>query len=107
MENKKEYGIYIRNGKGTPYMLDIYNNLDAAKTKLYDMIQQEELRERPYYVDNDFFDNKYNIAIKLKYFCIKVRNVTEWEKYEEQKEIQKENDKIINILEYKRKLKSI
>ena len=68
MENKKEYSIYIRNGQGTPYILDIYNNLDSAKLKLYDMIQLEETRERPYYVDNDFFDNKYNIAVRLKYF---------------------------------------
>lgn len=87
----KEYGIYIRHGEGKPYMLQIFNDIDLAKIKLFDMISLEEQRNRPYFVDNDFYDNKYNISIKLKYFCIKEREVTEWEKYSEEKEIEQNN----------------
>ena len=98
----KEYGIYIRHGEGKPYMLQIFNDIDLAKIKLFDMISLEEQRNRPYFVDNDFYDNKYNISIKLKYFCIKEREVTEWEKYSEEKEIEQNN--IIYFNNFKKRL---
>ena len=77
----KEYGIYVRQGTGNPYMIHIFNNLDSAKMKLFEMIQLEEERKRPYFVDNYFFHNKYDISCKLKYFCIKEREVSDWEQY--------------------------
>ena len=98
----KEYGIYIRHGEGKPYMLQIFNDIDLAKIKLFDMISLEEQRNRPYFVDNDFYDNKYNISIELKYFCIKEREVTEWEKYSEEKEIEQNN--IIYFNNFKKRL---
>jgi hypothetical protein len=91
----KEYSIYIRQGSGTPYMLHFFNNIDSAKSKLFEMIQLEEDRERPYFVDNDFFSNKYNISTKLKYYCIKVREVSEWENYSEEKLKKEYSNKII------------
>ena len=100
MGNKKEYGIYIRQGQGKPYMLQIFNDIDLAKIKLYEMITLEEEREKPYFVDNDFYDNKYNISTKLRSFCIKEREVTEWKKYSAKEDMKKGNN-IINIMEYK------
>ena len=65
------------------------------------MIQLEEERKRIYYVDNDFFENKYNIGIQSsKYFCIKEREVSEWTTYNEQKKTSKEKN---NILIFSRK----
>ena len=87
----KEYSIYIRQGEGKPYILDTFTNIDLAKIKLYDMVSLEQQRNRPYFVDNDFYDNIYNISTKLKYFCIRVREVTEWEKYSKEKESQQSN----------------
>ena len=40
------------------------------------MIFLEEERQRQYFVDNKFSKNKYNITTKLKYFCIKEREVS-------------------------------
>lgn len=65
-------------------MVHFFNNINSAKAKLYEMIQLEEERERPYFVDNDFFDNRYNISTKLKYYSIKIREVSEWKKYSEE-----------------------
>lgn len=89
----KEYSIYIRKGSGTPYMIHFFNNIDSAKIKLYEMIQLEEERQRPYFVDNDFFDNKYNMSTKLKYYCLKVREVSEWNNFSEEE--RKKDNKII------------
>lgn len=99
----KEYGIYIRNGSGTPYMIHIYNNIYSAKSKLYEMIELDEERHRPYFVDNDFFSNKYNTASKLKYYCIKCREVSDWKTFSET-DITKDNDKIIFLNNFKKSL---
>lgn len=70
----KEYSIYI-------LKLHVFNDIDLAKIKLFDMISLEEERQRPYFVDNKFFNNKYNITRKLKYFCIREREVSKWKNY--------------------------
>ena len=75
-------------------MIHFYNNIDDTKLKLYEMIQLEEERQRPYFVDNDFFLNKYNISTKLKYFCIREREVSEWTNYSKEKS-KRESNKII------------
>ena len=98
----KEYGIYIRQGSGTPYMIHIFDNLDNAKIKLYDMISLDEERLNPYFVDNDFFENRYDISIKLKYYCIKEREVSEWQTYSKEKSEEEQKAKIFYLLNYKK-----
>ena len=34
-----------------------------------------------YYVDNDFFNNKYPYTLNGDYYCIKQRQVSEWVSY--------------------------
>jgi len=97
----KEYCIYCIWNGGQPFILDTFKNLNSAKLKLSEMISLEEERVRPYYVDNDFFINKYSHIGRLKYFCIKERTVSEWEKYSEEK-ANIENSKIIYLNNYKK-----
>lgn len=97
----KEYAIYIRNGQGCPYILDKFKTLESVKSTLYNMVQLEEERERPYFVDNDFFNNKYNISIKLKYFQIREREVSDWEVFTSKNTIQGNTKKIIFLNSYK------
>ena len=52
----KEYCLYIRQYNGRPYTIDVCNSIEKVKTTLYNIIQTEEERQRPYFVDNDFFD---------------------------------------------------
>ena len=100
----KQYGIYIRQGSGTPYMIHFFSDITSAKIKLYDMIQLEEERQRPYFVDNDFFENKYKMVGNLKYYCIKVREVSEWINYSEEKSKNVNTNKIIYIDNFKKVL---
>ena len=77
----KEYTILCIYNGGKPFFLNTFYSLEDAKIKLYDMISLEIERNRAYYVDNDFFNNIYPYNLEhCKYFCIKERNVTEWEK---------------------------
>lgn len=77
----KEYTIFCIYNGGKPFFLNTFYSLEEAKIKLYDMISLENERNRAYYVDNDFFNNIYPYSLDhCKYFCIKERNVSEWEK---------------------------
>ena len=98
----KEYCIYCIWNGGTPFILHTFKNIDSAKAKLFEMISLEGERERPYFVDNDFFDNKYSYAGRLKYFCIKEREITEWNKYSEEKTNIENRNKIIYINNFKK-----
>lgn len=91
----KQYGIYIRQGSAAPYMIHFYDNIISAKQKLYEMVQLEEERQRPYFVDNDFFSNRYSLVGRLKYFCIKERDVSDWHNYSEDKNKNDTDNKII------------
>jgi len=92
-----EYIIYCVYNGGKPFYLHTYDNINIAKIDLYNMIELEKKRNRPYYVDNDFFENEYSSNVLGKYFCIKQREVTEFIKYEEYKNSYKNN----NIVQFK------
>lgn len=98
----KQYGIYIRCNGGVPYMIHFYDNICEAKIHLFDMISLEEKRDRPYFVDNDFFKNKYQNCLNLKYYCIKVREVSEFEIYSEKNAIKEEKDKVLYFNNFKK-----
>ena len=106
MENnefKQEYSILCIYNRGIPFILDTFDNIEVAKLKLYDMIQLEEERKRVYFVDNDFFDNKYQIGLQSsKYFCIQEREITKWKKYEIGKRNKNNKNKNGNVLIFKR-----
>ena len=81
-KREKEFCVYIRNGRGSPYNISPYHNFEDALVALNNMVSLEIERGRFFYVDNDFYDNKYPPNMYGKYFCIMERNVTQWEKYE-------------------------
>jgi len=97
----KQYGIYIRRGKAQPYMIHFYDTIEGAKLKLYDMITTEEERCRPYFVDNDFFNNKYVCNFNVTYYCIKERDVTEFINYSEENSKEEINNNIVFFNDYK------
>lgn len=92
----KEYCLYCIYRSGKPFILNTYSDFISAKFHLYDIINTEEERNRIYYVDNNFFNNKYNSNINGKYFCIKERNVSEWKKVNKVEDFQN------NILLFKK-----
>lgn len=91
-KEKSEYCIYQINRGGQPFIYHIYDNLENAKLDLYNLISLEKERNRPYYVNNDFYENEYTPNISSKYFCIRKRTVTQWENYSKQKEKQEQEN---------------
>ena len=79
----KEYTIYARQGNAKPYTIGTYKTIASAKLKLYDIISLEIERKRPFFVDNDFFENKYTLVSELFYISILERDVKEWKRFSE------------------------
>lgn len=100
-EKMKEYAILIRQGSGKPYYTLPYKSLSEAQNHLNSIIELEEERQRPYYIDNDFHENKYSNISNLKYVCLKVREVSEWSTYSQEKAIENGINKILYLHDYK------
>ncbi len=58
--SKYEYALYVRVGKALPYIKYTYTSLDD----IYRCVEQIEKRHNHYnqffYIDNDFYQNKFN-----------------------------------------------
>lgn len=100
----KEFSIMVKQGAGTPYIMQNYNDIISAKKAIENIVKFEEERNRMYFVDNDFFENKYcNVGTGLKYLCIRVREVSKWEKYCEKKLEKPSFENVIYIDDYLKK----
>lgn len=95
----KEYCIEVMHGRGEPYLVQSYKSVRDAKIALDNMLVIYSNRRKTFYVDNDFFNNKFENLISGDYFCIKEREVTEWVKYSEQSTIK--NNLKNNIIYFK------
>lgn len=89
---KYEYTIFCVYNGGKPFYLSPFSNIQKAKLQLYDMVELEKERGRPYYVNNDFFKNEYTSNVLGKYFCIKERKISDWVDYIELKKEKKFNN---------------
>lgn len=105
MENeqfKEEFAILKINNRGSPFILNTFDNIEKAKTELFTLINQDEKRNKIYYIDNDFFENKYTVGLNAqKYYRIIKRKITEWETYKSARESNKTNNNKILIFEKK------
>ena len=98
----KEYCILTQYGEGCPFYSVIFNSLESAKQHLFsiaDDYNRKKFVRKNYYIDNDFFENKYILGLPNQvYYQIQVRTVTEWESIDLTKEIKKENGKILKFI---------
>lgn len=99
----KEYGIYRRNNGGFPFMLDIYKDIISVKLRINELVSNWEEKGYQYYIDNDFYNNKYSLSFNnCFYCCIKERDVSEWTNYMENKNDIKNNSNIIFLNNFKK-----
>lgn len=75
----KEYCIYQQIGDGCPFILQNYSTFNQAKQSLLNIISDFDYKRKIYYIDNDFYENKYILGLpKQFYFQIQVREVSDW-----------------------------
>ena len=94
----KEYSLICSFGNRKPFILDTFYSLDQAIAKIYEITNMDSEKNKIFYVDNDFFENKYPLSNRGRYLCLKQREVSKWEKYySEEINSNKKN----NIIEFK------
>ena len=96
----KEYSIFIRNKKGRPYFLTSSYSLDTIKSRLHEITSYNDIRDVSYFVDNDYFSNSFQQGFADIYYCIKVREVSEWQNYSSQNSNSNDKSNIINFYNY-------
>lgn len=65
------------------------------------MISDFDRRRKAYYIDNEFYDNKYLLGLQNSiYYQIQERDVTEWKKYEENQSEIKNNHCKCKIIKF-------
>lgn len=85
-------------------MIHIFDNFNSALQKLELLISYDEERGRPYFVDNSFFNNKYDLLPDLIYYCIKEREVSKWDKFSNfsnSNDKKYKNTNLINFYDFK------
>lgn len=108
MEYYFEYGIYRRINGGTPFCINTFHTLvEAIHILQINYIYEDEKRGRIYFVDNDFFNNRYdNIAgSNFNYYKIVVRKISNWCNIDELEndsvdKLKTGNKKIINFYNF-------
>lgn len=85
-------------------MIHIFDNFNSAFQKLELLISYDEERGRQYFVDNSFFNNKYDLLPDLTYYCIKEREVSKWDKFSNfsnSNDKKYKNTNLINFYDFK------
>lgn len=94
----KEYCIFIRYGSACPYRTSPYTSFEKAKQALLLMVEDYEYKNKFFYIDNDFFENKFPLTVGSIYYQIQEREVCNWEKYKKDtNEIKNNNCKILKF----------
>lgn len=79
---KYEYGIYCKVGSGLPYIRSVHSDMK----QIYIAIEEIEKRHNHYrqlfYIDNDFYKNKYSLECGGTYYKVLRRPILEWEEFE-------------------------
>lgn len=86
----KEFTILnIVNG-GSPYYLRSFNSVDQAINAIYNIVSAYDNKRHMFYVDNDFFNNKYPLIFNnCHYIQLQEREVSEWVVYSKEKNLKK------------------
>lgn len=80
----KEYCIYIRHGNACPFRTSAYSTFDSAKQALLIMTEDFIERNKIFYIDNDFYENKFPLGVQGgTYYQIQEREVQNWEKFKD------------------------
>ena len=91
-----EYAVYCKVGQACPYLVPrTFESMNEVNRFIEDTEKKHNRYGKIFYIDNDFYENHYNINANGVYYKILRRRVSDWE------EFYTKNNNIINIFEYK------
>ena len=76
-----EYAIYCRVGQALPYIQTILNSMEDVMLRIVEIEKKHNHYGQFFYIDNDFYDNKYSLSYNCTYYKILRRPVSDWEEF--------------------------
>lgn len=103
----KEYVILQQINNGCPWHTVTYKTFEEAHKILLFLTEELEYKRKPFYVDNEFYENKYMLGLpNQRYFQIQFRDVSDWVSVDQENNFVKNNvrkkNNQNNILYFKR-----
>ncbi len=77
--SKYEYAIYCRVGSACPYIQKVFSSIDDVYRQIIEIEKKHNHYRQMFYIDNNFYDNKYNLNCGGTYYKILRRPVFDWE----------------------------
>ena len=75
-----EYCLYVRNGSACPYIMPrTFTDEWEAKNYAYEIEKRHNRFNRIFYIDNDFYNNRYSPNVEGIYYKFLRREVNDWE----------------------------
>lgn len=77
--SKYEYALYCRVGNACPYIARIFNSIDEVYRYANEIEKRHNHYRQFFYIDNDFYNNNYNLNSNGTYYKFLRRPVSDWE----------------------------
>lgn len=74
-----EYVFYIRHNNACPFLSHIYHDFNDVLKEISDIEKKANRYNWIFYIDNDFYNNYYNINAGGTYYKVLRRAVNDWE----------------------------
>ena len=101
--DKYEYGLYIQVNNGLPYIIN-FPVTDAYKcisVRIQEIEKKHNRYNQRFYIDNDFYNNKYTLDSGGTYYKFLRRIISDWEEFESFTEGSNlDKSKVVDILKY-------
>ena len=77
-----QYAIYCIVNKGCPYIAPrLFDNVMDVYNYIEELAKNNNRYHRTFYVDNDFYNNQYNLDTSNIYYKVLKRKVLDWEEF--------------------------
>lgn len=74
-----EYCLYVKNGNACPYIARTFTDMFAIYQFIDEIEKKHNRYNRVFYIDNEFYKNRYSLNIEGIYYKFLKRKVNDWE----------------------------
>lgn len=78
-----EYVLYCRHSDAIPYISRTFDSFPDVLRYIEELEKRHNHYHQIFYIDNDFYENKYSININGTYYKFLRRPVADWEEFTE------------------------
>lgn len=78
---KYEYALYCRVGQACPYIARIFDSINDVYRYVQEIEKKHNHYGQRFYIDNDFYNNRYDLNAGGTYYKFLRRPVFDWEEF--------------------------